>query len=63
MIVINRHNVALPSVCVCQADDIKGIYDEQLCRFPVTALTSEILPTVEKFAKRPVELTVVIMSL
>ena len=47
------HSGVLPLVCVCYADDIKGICDEQWYKFSAKAWTSEMLTTVGKFAKWP----------
>ena len=65
MIIINRHNVVLPEVCGCKADDTKGICDNQWCIFPTKALTTETfaLTATGKFAKWLIEVTFGVMSL
>ena len=58
-----QKKTVLLSACGRKADDTHGICDQQWCRFTAKALTDEILATVGKFAKLPVKLTVVMMSL
>ena len=59
----SRYQAVLTSLCDYTADNNNGMCDKQWCRIPQKALASETLVTLDEFAKRPVRVTVLMMSL